>query len=334
MKKVIMAIFALALVTGVFAQTPALTFGMYGDITAEVSSTNSYGIYSETYLSYKAKDMGFNATVIAQTGKTWDEVKRVNSPFDVFGSPRNYKFWYTLCNGLKVSAGNLREAGPARLTSYIDGNGFSTRMANVQEGLMIDSTAVKNVAISWFTPSTASSPVTDLKASSLGIAYTIPSTAKIVAEYRSSLPLLPNEASLGVDLLIIKDTTLKAGFKNTGGVFSFSGFMGPNNYLYATWGKAQGDMNYGVDANVQMTGSVPGFSPIYGIKGMVEYTMGDYVLGAKVSADNGDPWYGNGGLFVNPYVKRNFAAGDIVVGITYDASTTNISLPVDFELSF
>lgn len=319
MKKMVVLLLAFAAVAGAFAQTPALTFGMYGDITAKVASTNSYGVYTETYLTYKAKDMGLSATVIAQNGKTWDEVNRKNSGFDVFGSPRNYKFWYQVCSAAKLSAGVLRE-GPARLTSYIDGNGFSTRLANVEAGVLAEMNVVKGLTAAVFVPVTASAPKTDLGNSAFGASYAIPDLATVVASYR----LVNKELAAGVDLKAIKGITLKAGLNNVG-------IPGGSTVLYATFGKKDAALNFGADAAfvVKPTSG-------YSLKGMVEYTMGSYVLGAKASIDNGNAaaYQSNNALVINPYLKKNFAAGDIKVGVTYNAGTTALALPVDFEISF
>ncbi len=318
MKKILVLAFALVAVVGAFAQTPALTFGLYGDITATAASTDSYGIYTETYLSYKAKDMGFAATVVGGA--------------DLFASPRNYSFWYQWCTGIKVYAGKLREAGNARLTSYIDGNGFSTRLANAQEGVMVYWDAVKNLTVATFTPVSGSSIVKDLRASSLGISFAIPNVATFVTAYRSPNNLLPgtdNELSFGADVKAIKDVTFKVGLTNSGGFWSISKFFGPTTVLYTTLGKTDGAMNYALDANFSLRPT-----SAYGVRGRIEYTMGNYVLGTKVTVDNGDSWYDNNGLVINPYIKRNFDMGDIIVGISYNAATTDLQLPVDFEISF
>ncbi len=318
MKKILVFALAFIAVAGAFAQAPALSFGLYGDITASLGAKDSYGIYTETYLTYKNKDMGLSATVVAGA--------------DLFATPRNYAFWYTWCNGLKISAGKLRETGNARLTNYINGLGFSTRMANSKEGVMAYWSAVPNLTMAWFLPVSAVAPMIDFRASSAGISYAIPNVVTLVSAYRSpnnSDPAIKNEFSFGVDIKSIKETTLKFGIANSGGFWSFSNFFGPTTVLYGTFGKSVGDLNYGLDFNYQFA-----VSAVYGIRGMVEYTMGSYVLGAQLTNDNGDPWYGNEAFIINPYIKKNFAAGDIIVGITYDVNNAAFSLPVDFEISF
>lgn len=185
MKKVLVLLLALVAVGGAFAQTPALAFGMYGDITATAATADSYALYTETYLTYKAKDMGLNATVVGGA--------------DFFATPRNYKFWYQVCPAAKISAGVLREAGSARLTSYIDGNGFSTRMAAVEAGVLAEMTVVPGFTAAAFVPVTGLAPVEDLKKSAFGVSLALPNVATVVAAYR----LNGYEASAGVDLKAI-----------------------------------------------------------------------------------------------------------------------------------
>ncbi|MDP2792295.1 MAG: hypothetical protein Q8O15_11140 [Rectinemataceae bacterium] len=306
MKKFLVVLLALVAVGGAFAQTPALTFGMYGDITAKAATLDSYGIYTETYLTYKAKDMGLNATVIGGA--------------DFFATPRNYKFWYQVCSAAKISAGVLRETGSARLTSYIDGNGFSTRMANVEAGVLAEMNLLKGVTLAAFAPVTGVAPLTDLQKSAFGVSLALPNLATVVASYR----LNGYEAAAGVDLKVIKGITLKAGFKNTG-------TLGAATVIYGTFGQSANGLNFGADAAFVMKPTSG-----YSLKGMVEYTIGSYVLGAKASIDNGNAaaYQSNNALVLNPYVKRNFAAGDIKVGATYNAGTSVITMPVDFEISF
>jgi hypothetical protein len=348
MKKFLVVLLALVAVGGAFAQTPALTFGMYGDITAnpmavvspssaDESSANwyaaagkdSYGIYTELYLSYKAKDMGLNATVVGGA--------------DFFATPRNYKFWYQVCSAAKVSAGVLRE-GPARLTSYIDGNGFSTRLANVEAGVLVDMTIIPGLSASVFLPTSGIAVKDEIKRIAAGVSFTLPNVATVVVAYKPYVKsprtgVRVTEVSAGVDLKAVKDLTLKVGVANLGAA-------GDLVSLYATVGKKAGAVNFGADA-------VAVLKPVsaYILKAMVEYTMGAYVLGAKASIDNDYyalgitgpegkllPSYGtyqhNGGLVVNPYLKRNFAAGDIKVGMIYYAKTSAIGFPVDFEISY
>jgi len=320
MKKFLVVLLALVAVAGAFAQTPALTFGLYGDATVTVAGTDSYAVYTETYLTYKAKDMGLNATVIAQTDKVWDPAdgKRLNPAFDIFATPRNYKFWYQVCSAAKISVGVLRETGSARLTSVIEGNGFSTRMANVETGVLAEMNVVKGLTLAVFAPVSAVAPIDNLKNSAVGVSFALPNVASIVGAYK----FVNKELSVGLDLKAVKDTTIKAGLKNTGS-------FGAATVLYGTFGKTMGALSVAVDADFVVKPAAA-----YGIEGRVEYTMGSYVLGARVWSDNGDAWFNNKNLVLKGYLKRNFAAGDIITGVKYNAGTAVVSMPVDFEISF
>ncbi len=310
MKKFLVVLLALAAVGGVFAQTPALTFGLYGDITATLAAKDSYGIYTETYLTYAAKDMGLNATVV--------------SGADIFNTPRNYKFWYQVCSAAKVSVGVLREAGSARLTSYIDGLGFSTRMASVESGVLNEMKILPGVlTAAVFVPVvTDATPAVDFGNSAFGVSFTLPNVANVVAAYR----LNGKEASIGVDLKAVKDLVIRVGLRNVGA-------FGAKTVLYYTAGRSANGLKLGVDGYFYLKPTAS-----FGAKALVEYTMGSYVLGGKLWADNNlaadNGWYNKNATFVKAYLKRNFAAGDAILGVQYNISAATFSLPVDFEISF
>jgi len=309
MKKFLVVLLALAAVGGAFAQTPALTFGLYGDITATLAATDSYGIYTETYLTYAAKDMGLNATVVGGA--------------DLFATPRNYKFWYQVCSAAKVSVGVIREAGSARLTSYIDGNGFSTRMASVESGVLNEMKILPGVlTASVFIPVTASAPAVDFGNSAFGLSFTLPNVATLVGAYR----LNGKEASVGVDLKAIKDVTIRAGLRNIGA-------FGATTVLYYTAGRNVNGLKLGLDGNFYLKPTAK-----YSVKALVEYAIGSYVLGGKIWSDNNpaadNGWYHANATLVKGYLKRNFAVGDAILGVQYNINTAMFSLPVDFEISF
>lgn len=311
MKKFLVVLLALVVVGGAFAQTaapaPALTFGLYGDITATLATADSYAIYTETYLTYAAKDMGLNATVV--------------SGADIFATPRNFKIWYQVCSAAKVSVGTLREAGSARLTSYIDGNGFSTRMANVETGVLNEMKILPGVlTASVFIPVTSLAPASDFANSSLGLSFTLPNVATVVAAYRFN----GKEASIGVDLKALKDLTVRVGLMNQGA-------FGATTVLYYTAGRNVSGLNLGVDGFFYLKPA-----PKYGFEVRAEYTLGSYVLGGKVNSDNYATagWYKNNATIVKGYLKRNFAAGDAILGVQYNVTSAAFSLPVDFEISF
>jgi hypothetical protein len=305
MKKLIVLLLALAMAGTVFAQAtpaPALTFGAYADLVANLydstaAATGSYSLYTETYFNYKAKDMAFSATTVGG--------------YDIFAAVRNYSLTYNLLPsvGLVVKAGKLREA-PGRQTSYIDGNGFSTRVANVEEGVeLYASTAGLSVGVF--------SPIgTNGYKVAAGLTYAVPNLVTVAASYR----MVNSELAVGASLTAVKGLTAKVGFKN----------VGTTNMIYATAGSSSlvKGIDLGLDADYNLTTSK------YGVEVKAEYAMAPYALGVVASYDNGDAWYAANGFKVNPYLKWNFAAGDFYVGVTYNAVTGAIQLPFECELSF
>ncbi len=308
MKKILAILLALMTIGAMaFAEDakPALTFGAYGDITATAydnAGNTGYGLYTETYFNYAAKDNGFSATTVGGA--------------DPFAAVRNYKFYYNLNGGMfQLLAGKLRE-GPARLTSYVDGNGFSTRLANVQTGVEVLAKPVAGLVVAAFLPFTGAAVGTDFAVANFGVSYLVPNIANIVAGYR----LGNSELWVGADVKAIKDVTLKVGFK----------MVSTTNYIYLTAGTTMDKLDLGLDADVVL-GTTVGF----GAKVKAEYAVSDLLsVGAKVSYDNGDAWYANNGLEANPYAKLNFAAGDIIIGFNYNTGSSTWSIPIDFELSY
>jgi len=305
MKKLIVLLLAFAMVGAVSAQAaapaPALTFGMYGDLVANLYDSTAAnvgswgGLYSETYFNYKAKDMGFSATTIGGS--------------DFFAAVRNYSLYYTV-GPVKVLAGKLRETGGARLTSYIDGNGFSTRIANVEEGVEVTGT------MSGFTASVFAPIGTNDYKVAAGVAYAVPNLVTVVGAYR----MVNSELSVGVDVKAVKGLVARLGFKNVAAA----------NYIYATAGTSSlvAGLDVGLDADYNLTTSK------FGARVKLEKALAPYAVGVVANYDNGDAWYAVGGFAVNPYAKWNFAAGDIILGLTYNAVTGAIALPLEFELSF
>lgn len=306
MKKLIVLLLAFAMVGAVSAQAaapaPALTFGMYGDAVANLydstaATTGSWSaLYSETYFNYKAKDMGFSATTIGST--------------DFFAAVRNWSFYYNV-NPVKFLIGKLRETGGIRLTSYIDGNGFSTRMANVEEGIELTGT-MSGVTASLFAPIGTN----DYKVAG-GLAYAVPNLVTVVGGYR----MVNKELWVGADVKAVKGLVARLGYKNVAGT---------TNYLYATAGSSAlvKGLDLGLDADYNLTAGK------FGAKVKAEKAFDPYAVGVIASYDNGDAWYGNSGFAVNPYAKMNFAAGDIILGVTYNAVTGAVAIPLECEISF
>lgn len=302
MKKLIVLLLALAMVGAVFAADApkaVATFGAYLDSYGDFMDGAGPTLYSETYYNYSSGGVGFSATV---TGGE-----------DIFKQVRNYSVSYQVLPELKVLAGRLRETGGVRLTSYIDGNGFSTRIANVQNGMM-GQVSYQGVGLAVF------SLLDKIDNTNVGLSYTAKGVAKLVGGYLGT----SKEIWVGADIQAVKGVTARLGFRNTSTA----------NYIYATAGSSAlvENLDLGLDANVKLASSTVG----YGAKVKAQYALNDkYSAGVKVSYDNGsDAWYGNNGINAKAYGVINFAQGDMVIGLQYDARTSKFSIPFDFEVWF
>jgi hypothetical protein len=319
MKKLLAVLLALCVIGGVaFAEDakPALTFGAYGDITATAidnSSKTGYDVYTEAYFNYAAKNFGFSATAIGSAGTAGVTA----DTWDMFGALRNYSFYYTINDGMvKILAGRLRETGSVRLTSVIDGNGFSTRIANVATGVAVVAKPVTGLVVSAFVPFAGNAVGTDYAKTNFGVAYLVPDVANIVGGYL----LGSKELWVGADVKAVKDLTLKVGYKNASST----------NYIYATAGKAIDKLTVNLDADVVLASALG-----FGVQVQGEYAVSDALsAGAKVKFDNGDSWYKNKGVEVIPYAQFNFGASDIKVSFDYNQGKNTWSLPVEFELNY
>lgn len=303
MKKLIVLLLAFAMVGAVSAQAaaPVFTVGMYGDANANLYDSTAANIgswsalYSETYFNYKAKDMGFSATTIGSA--------------DFFAAVRNWSFFYNV-GPVKLLMGKLRE-GPARVASYIDGNGFSTRLANSEEGVALTG------SMSGFTAAVfAPIGTNDYKVAG-GLAYAVPDLVTVGGGYR----MVNQEAWVFADVKAVKGLVARVGFRNVAGT---------TNYLYATAGTSSlvPGFDVGFDADYNLTAG------LYGAKVKIEKELAPYAVGVFASYDNGDAWYAVNGFWVNPYVKMNFAAGDFYLGVSYNSNTGAVAIPIECEVSF
>ena len=318
MKKLLAVLLALMVVGGAaFAQDapkPVFTVGAYADYEADLINNDgktASSIYTETYFGFKAADMAFNATTVGG--------------YDIFKEVRNYALSYTMLDGmLKVYGGKLRETGGVRLASYIDGNGFSTRLGNVKEGVMLTVKPIADFTFSAFLPVWGNLVGTDYAKANIGVAYNLPELMNVVAGYR----LENKELYASFDVKAIPDVTLRLGYRMVAPATAGAS----TNYVYVTGGTTMDALEVGLDADVSL-GTVMNF----GAKALVAYKVAETTTaGVKVSFDNGDAWYGNDGINVNPFVQQDFANGDIKVGFSFTTSggTSSWYLPIEFELSF
>ena len=299
MKKLIVLLLTIAMVGAVFAeeQKAVATFGGYLDASGDFMDGAGPGLYSETYYNYSSGGVGFSATIVGAE--------------DIFATVRNYSLSYQVIPELKVLVGRLRETGGARLTSYIDGNGFSTRIANVQNGLM-GQVSYMGVGLAVF------STLDKFENTNVGLSYTVKDIAKIVGGYLGT----SKEVWVSADVLAVKGLTARVGFRN----------VSSKSYIYATAGSSSfvENLDLGLDADVVLATTVA-----FGAKAKAEYALTDkYSAGAIVSYDNGDAWIGNNGINGKVYGVMNFPNGDIVLGLQYDVASGTFSIPFDFEVSF
>lgn len=310
MKKIFVVLLVLATMGfGAFAQDakPVFAITQYMDVSATLDMDNALtpDVYNETYLNYKASDMGFSATVV--------------SGADLFAAPRNLKIYYNAFDGmLTLSGGILRETGSVRVASYVDGNGFSTRLGNVAPGMLAVVKPVAGLVVAAFLPATGDDTYTEKLG--FGVGYLVADVANIVAGYR----MINKELWVSADVKAVKDVSAYVGFKMVTDV---------GNYIFVSGGTSLvAGLDLGLDANVLL----PAEGDMgYGVKVKAEYGMAPYAFGVKVSYDNAvDAWYKVDGVSLNPYARWDFSAGDILVGFTYDTGASAWTIPIEFELSY
>jgi hypothetical protein len=146
----------------------------------------SSGQYATVGLSFTEKLWGFSGTIEYENNA-------INSPF------RDYTLWVKpFGDVLKLSTGKLRN-GDYRLTSYIDGSGFNTRIANAEYGIMAQFYPVKGLSIgvfNWIDP-TGKVPLATFNNLNAGISYSVDGLGKFVAAAKRNTVVV-NEGSAKV----------------------------------------------------------------------------------------------------------------------------------------
>ncbi len=306
MKKLLVLLLALTMVGAAFAADPAMTFGMYGEFVAtnfEDDGTTEYTEYAELYVNYKADDMGFSMTAIS------------DGDHDFFKEPRNYSVYFNLFDGkAKLYAGVLRETGDVRLTSFIEGNGFSTRIANVDAGWMLKVMPIDGLVAAAFVPMTGADTGDDFGAASFGAGYTVTDMVKVVFSYK----LDDEELAIGADLLMVEGLTARVGFKNAADV----------NYIYATAGYTMDALTFGLDAALTLDDPFE-----YGFEVQAEYGMDPFAFGVLASYGSDSAAWFSGGVALYPYATMTFSAGWLELGFQLNADET-WSIPLLFGLDF
>ena len=323
MKKLVVLLLALSMVVGAaFAQDkPAMSFSMYSEwyagLYSSADKTIMDGSYTTLTAAYKADDISFALTTQTSAASTGQ---------DFFTTPRDWYVSYKMFDGkVTLSYGDLRMDGGARLTSYIEGNGFSTRLANADKnnGAMVKVDAIEGLSIAVFAPLTGI--MDDYASTSFGVGYTIADIAKIVASYR----MANDELAIGVDLKAVENLTARVGFK-----YIMNDPADDVSYIYATAGYVMDALDLGLDAAIGLETET-----VFGVEAQAAYNMDPFTFALCVSYGNDDRgtsatnWFGDGAV-IYPYLVRHFSAGDIEAGFKYETADKAWSIPVTFYLSF
>lgn len=322
MKKLVVLLLAFAVAAGAFAQAaPAVTIGNYLDIVANpynsVTGNTAYAVYTETYLNYSNGPFAWSATAINT------DPGNADAALDMLPNFRNYKMAYKVIPQVTVMAGRLRE-GTARLTSYIDGNGFSTRLANANIGVMVQATPVAGLTAAAFVPMLGGATDVDFGKSNIGASYAVPNLVTAVAGYR----LVNKELYVGADVKAVKGLVARVGFLNNGST--------SKSYVFATAGSASlvKGVNLGLDAAMNIT------DVKYSARVDGKYAFAkDLQACATVTYDNGDTmggyaWSKADAFQVQPYLQAAFGPGTIYAGVLYNSKTGAVSIPLEFEAAF
>lgn len=304
-----------------FAQDkPAMTFGMYSEwyagLYSSADKTVMGGSYTTFTAAYKADDMSFQLTT--QTSAT-------TAGQDFLSTPRDWYVSYKLFDGkATLYYGDMRLDGGARLTSYIEGNGFSTRVANadVENGLMVKVDPIEGLSLAVLLPLTGI--MDDYAYTNFGASYTIADMAKIVASYR----MQNDELAVGVDLKAVENLTARVGFK-----YIMNDPADDVSYIYATAGYVMDALDFGLDAAIALETET-----YFGVEAQAAYNMDPFTFALCVSYGNDDKatatnWFGEGAV-IYPYFVRHFSAGDIEAGFKFNTADSSWSIPLTFYLSF
>lgn len=275
----------------------------------------SNGHYSTLGLAYSGGMAGFSATIEFENNA-------VNSAF------RDYTAWVKPFGDiLKVSAGRLRN-GDYRLTSYIDGSGFNTRLANAESGLLVQVYPVAGLSIGAFVP--AGDTAVDFADVDFGFgaAYTIDKVAKIVAAYKMSV----DELFIGADVKAVDGLTLKIGFVND------STTAADFNRIWATAAyNVMEPLEVSLDTYYKLE-TTAAVNTLW-VKGQVAYTLNDtmtpsaYVSFKNVDAPSSVNTIGFGGQFA----VTAATGGAIYLGFDYEkagSAAGTWAIPLSVEVSF
>jgi hypothetical protein len=315
-RSIALALILTTLLAALAAQETAPKLSMWNRGVFNLYSTDGTTSLGPNWMGYAVDQGPYNSLVFDWAGKQiawsmtaqWDGDGQVYPIYlhDYFGS-------FIMFDGvIKLTAGKVYSN--EYLFRNFDTTVFSTRIANAETGLLVQIFPVKGLSLGAFLPVPVSAQgVTITYAhTNFGIQWT-PSESFV---FKASLRLEPTssgnrEASVGVSLVPIKNSTFKIGYTYRD--------VTQENDLFMDGSYRVGDLFLQAYAD----GGLIAGSWVVGGKLNAEYTLPQtpFTLGASVSYGNGDAW-GFSGLDLNPYIRYGFSDSSVQVGtdVTYGTS--------------
>lgn len=270
------------------------------------------GVFQEWYIGYAGNNYGFNSTIDMDTNTGLSTASFIQA-----------SAYYNFGDMLKLTLGRVRDGTYRAAGALIEG-GMVTRMANNEEGVLIQVAPIAGLSVGAFAniASTGIQKVADYSTKlNVGASYAMPDMFKATVTYRT----IDKIFNAGASITAIKPVSIVVGFQS----------QDSNMYVYGSVGTKVGD-SLAVNADVKYNKAAKtGFAA----EGSAEYAMGQFALGARFGYDdgNGAGLLGNNdnigagvtGLYLYPYAAANFDNGSSVrLGLVYGsgAGTGNTSL--------
>ena len=226
---------------------------------------------------------------------------------------RDYSDSFNLFGGfMKLTAGKVRSDD--YLFWNLDYNGFSTRIANAETGLLVQIFPMKALSLGVFVPVPvpAQSAATTYSRPNFGIQWKAGDFAVVKASCRLEPdPLTGNrELAVGAALTAVPNLELAIGYTYRD--------VTQENDLFFTGSYRTGPMAFNAFADVNfIAGAIK-----EGGRLNAEYSLPKtpLALGSSLSCGNGDIW-DNPGLDLNPYLRCNFGNSYVQAGVDVTYNT-------------
>jgi hypothetical protein len=328
MKRALVVLLALVMGAGlVFAadQAPA-KWGAYleGNFVfwnqdGQVAATDWYTAYT---LSYAESVFGFTATMEpAQT--------------DFAISWRNVQGWYKLFDGmLKITLGKDR-IGDYRATTFIEGGGAYTRIANAEWGTAFQVYPVEGLSAGVFVKfPTALADQDYVNSLGVGVSYAVAKVATINALFRTMdsgivSPYVDNELGISATINAIDGLALMVGY----GVKLYDSINDPlHNILLSAKFTSLENFTFMLDANLAYQTVAD-----YAVELEVDYALNESWT-AGVNLEYGTNGYGplaDTGFYAYPWIQLAVgSASSLKFGFAFETDPTIWSIPLFYVMSF